>query len=115
MNFPHRTLGRVLLRKGEFVQAEPYLREAVEIDRESPRAKRGRYIEWAEKQSLLGECLTRLGQYSQAESLLVGSLPTIEKCRGEKYAERQKAIDRIIALYEAWGRPDKAAAYRTGS
>jgi outer membrane protein assembly factor BamD (BamD/ComL family) len=31
---------------------------------------------------------------------------------GEQQERTQKAVSRLVELYEAWGKPDKAAEYR---
>jgi hypothetical protein len=63
--------------------------------------------------SVLGDCLVRLNRFAEAEPLLISSLETLEHTRGNG-AERQARITRgrIVHLYEAWGRPKQAAAYR---
>ena len=62
--------------------------------------------------SVLGECLTTLGRYEEAGPLVVESYPVIRAEYGDGHAETRNALQRIIRLYEAWGKPDKAAEYR---
>ena len=64
-------------------------------------------------QSVLGDCLARLDRFTAAEPLLISSLETLEHARGNG-TERQARLtrERLGHLYEAWGRPKEAAAYR---
>ena len=66
----------------------------------------------AETQSVLGGCLAAGGRYVEAEPLLVESLPIIGERWGEQQKHTLRALDRIISLYEAWGKPGDATIYR---
>ena len=59
--------------------------------------------------SLLGEALTALGRHAEAEPLL---LESFEKMKPPRAENRRLARERIVALYEAWGKPEKAAKWR---
>ncbi|MCP3963439.1 MAG: tetratricopeptide repeat protein [bacterium] len=98
-----------LIRKGEFSAAEDRSREALEIYRQALPAGHWR-IHNAE--SVLGEILTRLGRYEAAEPLLHAAYPVLRDEKGERSPRSRDALARIVALYEAWGRPDKAAEVR---
>ena len=63
-------------------------------------------------ESVLGGCLTRARRYMEAETLLLGSYPAIEAKFGERSPDTRKARQRMVALYDGWGKPDKAAEYR---
>ena len=56
-----------------------------------------------------------LGRFDEAEPLLLRSFELIqaEKSAGPDY--KQAARRRIVAMYEAWGKLDKAAEYRFAS
>ena len=56
-----------------------------------------------------GECLTKLGRYEEAETLLTQSQKVIEKFFGPNHARTTKGLKRLEALYNAWGKSDKAA------
>jgi tetratricopeptide (TPR) repeat protein len=62
--------------------------------------------------SLLGYCLTDLGEFEQAEDQLLRALPALETNLGTDHSRTQDARDRLTRLYEAWGRPDEATLYR---
>ena len=61
---------------------------------------------------VLGTCLTEIGRYGDAEPLVLESYVTISGSRGAEDERTKRALNRVIALYEAWGKPDKAAEYR---
>ena len=91
--------GRRALDEERVSDAEPVLREALQLQsRAQPRGD-----PYAVTQGLLGECLTKLGQYSEAEPLLLKSL--------EEFDSRDVLLS-VIELYESWGRPDQAEHYR---
>ena len=57
-----------------------------------------------------GAALAGLGQYEKAESLLLSSLP---KLHGSPLPGLEKTgRARLAALYNQWGKPDKAGQYR---
>ena len=66
----------------------------------------------AKTQSILGAALTGLERFEEAERLLLDSQPRIEMDRGNRHRRNREAIQRIINLYEAWGKPVKAAEWR---
>jgi tetratricopeptide (TPR) repeat protein len=103
VGYPLREIGRSYLWWRRPAEAEPYLRECVEIRRatlapESP--------ETAKAEVTLGQCLTDLRRYPEAEALLrpayarlAGNLPANDR----RVEEARKMLD---ALYRRWGRPD---------
>jgi serine/threonine protein kinase/tetratricopeptide (TPR) repeat protein len=102
-------LGIAALARGDAVAAEPPLRECVEI-------RRGAFPEGHWKiacvSSALGEALTELEEYEEAESLLLPSLPILEETRSPQHKDTRATWDRIIELYDVWGKPEQAAEYR---
>jgi eukaryotic-like serine/threonine-protein kinase len=102
-------LGKLLTERGDPRLAEPLLREAVEV-----RAAAFVPDDWrtAEARSLLGGCLVALGRYADAEVLLVDSYPVLASRRGKLWRRTRQAGERVVALYEAWGRPTDAARHR---
>ncbi len=114
-------LGWALTRQARAKEGEPLLREGLEIcrtgyplgcwttaDAKTPQ------LDWATAtaESRLGGCLTALGQFADAEKLLVRSYQTLQSARGTPPQRRVEATDRIVKLYETWGKADKAAAWR---
>ena len=51
------------------------------------------------------------GHYAQAEPLLVESYPVLRDARGAMDARTRRSLERLVALYEAWEKPDKAAEH----
>ncbi len=103
------TLAVLLQAQGEYVAAEPLAREAVHsLRRKLPPG------DWriANAESIQGASLSAVGRFEEAEPLLIASYPVIRDRRGEQAQETVAALDRIIASYEAWGKPEKAAAYQ---
>jgi non-specific serine/threonine protein kinase/serine/threonine-protein kinase len=102
-------LGGLLFKRGKAAEAEPLLRECLAIRR---RTLTKGHQEIAGTEGWLGSCLTTLGRYAEAEALLLNCFQTLTTAQGVSKKRRQEALDRIIQLYEAWGKPDKAAQWR---
>jgi tetratricopeptide (TPR) repeat protein/tRNA A-37 threonylcarbamoyl transferase component Bud32 len=105
-------LGANLLTQARWSEAEPLLRECLAI-RESviPDV-------WSRfnTMSQLGGALLGQGRYAEAEPLVVGGYEGL-KAREAKISPTGRprlpqAAERVIGLYEAWGRPDKVAAWK---
>ena len=75
--------------------------------------------------SLLGAALAGLARYDEAEAVLLEAHRDLEAeagpfdSRESPFAQgrpqgrdARATVARLVALYEAWGRPDKAAAFR---
>ncbi len=102
-------LGMFLTERGDPLEAEPLLREAVQL-RQKAFAEGAWQV--ANVESALGACLTKVKRFEEAESLLLKSQPIYEKELGAGDDYTLRGVRRIVALYEAWGKPDKAADYR---
>ena len=63
--------------------------------------------------SVLAEALTALGRYAEAEPLLLDAHAVLRDVPGPQGRDAKTTRERLVALYEAWGRPDAAAPYRT--
>jgi hypothetical protein len=59
--------------------------------------------------SLLGGCL--IADHRYAEPLQLESYPIIRSSFGDAHNRTLVALRRIVNLYNAWGRPQKAASY----
>jgi hypothetical protein len=62
--------------------------------------------------SLLGAAIAALGRYDEAEPLLLDAYRDLEGSGTSRGREARVTIERLAALYEVWGRPDRAAGYR---
>jgi serine/threonine protein kinase/tetratricopeptide (TPR) repeat protein len=102
-------LGKLLLEKGEVSEAEPLLREALAIHRKSsPKNDWGIY----DTAGALGACLTAIHRYEEAESLLSESYQELKTGRGADDKRTREALNRLITLYQGWGKAAKAGQYR---
>jgi hypothetical protein len=70
----------------------------------------------AHMHSLLGDALTGLGRFEEAESLLLDAYANMLGALPQDFPHdahyRRLFIRRIVRLYDAWGRPDDASAWR---
>ena len=62
--------------------------------------------------SLLGASLSALARYEEAETALLEARQDLESSAVPRPREITTTLTRLVALYVAWGRPDKAATYR---
>lgn len=51
-------------------------------------------------------------RFGEAEGLLLSAHATRMKTFGENHASTHAAASALVKLYDAWGQPDKAAAWR---
>ncbi len=105
-------LGSTLLQQKKWAEAEPVLRECLVI-REKTMPE-----DWTtfNTRSMLGDSLAGQKNYAEAEPLLVSGyegmkareakIPAVARVRIDE------AIERLVKLYEAWGKPEKAAESR---
>jgi serine/threonine-protein kinase len=102
-------LGRILTSTGEPAAGEPYLRRALEL---RTRALKPGHWRIAETQGALGECLMAQNRRDEAEPLLLESHEVMQEKFGAKDPRTKEARIRLVALYEAWGKPELAVGYR---
>jgi tRNA A-37 threonylcarbamoyl transferase component Bud32 len=102
-----------LLQVKAFADAEALLRDCLAIRQKTePQA-------WTtfNAMSMLGEALQRQGKHAQAEQLLLqgyGGMKAREKSIPKEAVTRlAEALDRLIALYTARGKPDEAKKWQT--
>jgi tetratricopeptide (TPR) repeat protein/tRNA A-37 threonylcarbamoyl transferase component Bud32 len=102
-------IGRVAAKQGRLADAEHELREALKIlDVRAPEI----WVRY-DARSTLGGVLSDQGKFAEAELLL---LPSYEELARDPltWPDREcDALQRIVRLYEAWGKPDEAATWRT--
>jgi eukaryotic-like serine/threonine-protein kinase len=102
-------LGALLTARGSLREAEPLLHEGVQI---LQQAFGNEHWQVAQAQSLLGACLTAQARFAEAEPLLQPSYRVLVERRGATDRHTQTALQHLVSLYEAWGRPHRAAEYR---
>jgi tetratricopeptide (TPR) repeat protein len=103
-------LGRLLLGQSRWAEAEPLLRESLAI------RNRAGYPSRYHALNLLGGALLGQGRYVDAEPLIVQGYEGM-KNREASIAIREpsslrEAAERVVRLYEAWGKPEQAAAWK---
>lgn len=101
-------LGWALSETGQAEEAEPLLRQCVDLR----RASLPEHWLTANTESLLGGCLTELARYDEAEELLLDSYNQM-KAAPDVIARRVlQAVDRLVHLYSAWGKEDEAKRWQ---
>jgi tetratricopeptide (TPR) repeat protein len=105
-------LGEVLLKQDKFAGAEALLREALHNYEKTAGTSWPQY--WS--QSLLGAALVGQSRYAEAEPLLVSGYQGLLQRRAtipfEDRPVSAQAGERIVQLYERWGKAEKAAEWR---
>ncbi len=59
----------------------------------------------------LGECLMTEGHYADGEPLLTESYNILKKVNVPESPALEEARQRLVALFQAWGKPQQAARY----
>jgi non-specific serine/threonine protein kinase/serine/threonine-protein kinase len=89
--------------------AEALLRESLAI---YSRALPSGHWRVATTETLLARCLVPQGRFAEAERLLIAAHPSVEKQFGASDQRTTRVVEAAVSLYEAWGKPDKAAEWR---
>jgi len=97
--------------QGKFAESEPLAREAVAFDRKT-EADDGRRFR---SESLLGASLAGQKKYAEAEPLLLegyrGMMARKDRIPASDWYYLDRAREWIVQLYQAWGKPEKAAEW----
>jgi serine/threonine-protein kinase len=99
---------KTLIIAGRPAHAPPHLREAIEKFQAAPDRSKG---QWGSAAGILGECMTLLKRYDEAERLLIENYTSFQACV-EKCQDKVEARRRLVKLYDAWGKPEQAARFR---
>ena len=102
-------LAALYREQGECGGAEPLVREALEI--RTAALPMGQ-LETLESQGLLGECLAALDRFAEAEVLLLAAWTAMRERTGPEYEPETVALQRLVKLYQEWGKAEEAARYR---
>jgi len=101
-----RDLAEVLLERGETAAAGEFLNAALAALRlaKSPD-------DWtiADAEGVYGVYLAALGRYQEAEPYVVASYAAVRAAKGEHSIRTRQARARVVAFYEAWGKPPPAS------
>jgi hypothetical protein len=105
-------LGQSYLKLHRYTEAEALLRECLAVPEE---IKDEAWVRSVTRSQLGGAMLGRK-QYSEAEPLLLSGYEGMrtEEARipASRKSELREAAERVVQLYEAWGKPEKAAEWR---
>jgi serine/threonine protein kinase/tetratricopeptide (TPR) repeat protein len=103
-------LGQTLIYLRKYGEAEPPLREGLAMRQ---KALPGTWVV-ASAQSALGAALAGQRRYAEAEPLLVAACEGLTRTSLPlRYQNRlSEALERLVQLYEACGKPNKAAKWR---
>jgi serine/threonine protein kinase/DNA-binding SARP family transcriptional activator len=104
-----RQLGINLLCQEKAPQAEPVLRECLDIlTRKAPDSPATSNAQW-----LLGRALLRQQKYAAAEPLLLAAWAWVKQHRADVPVSLQRAcLESLVQLYDAWGKPQVASKWR---
>jgi tetratricopeptide (TPR) repeat protein len=105
-----QVLGLSLMDEGRAREAEPLLRESLELRK---RTLPPGHWQLASSESIVGACLTALGRFPEAETLLLRAHAGLVATLGEGHERTLDTRKRLVALYEAWGRPRRADLFST--
>ena len=106
-------LGWTLLQANQPADAEPVLRECLAIrHKKEPDAWNTFHT-----QSMLGSSLLGQKRYADAEPLLLGGYEGMKQRAAEIPLPGKdrviEALERLVQLYDAWGKKDQADLWRT--
>jgi hypothetical protein len=108
-------LALALVSQAKFAESEILAREAIETDRKN------RPEDWQRfrAESLLGASLAGQKKYAESEPLLLAGYQGMESRKDKMMATDRYHLERarewIAQLYQAWGRLEKAAEWKSQS
>ena len=105
-------LGRDYLQLKKFAQAEGVFREVLPLKEKTAPDKWGRFY----VQNSLGAALAGEKKYAEAEPQLVSGYEGIKQRESQLQPDTKKHLveagERVVEMYQAWGKQDKAAEWR---
>ena len=112
-------LASVQFARHKVAEAEPLLREGLRIRTQAPEIvpSRRRTLpddDWSlgATKSLLGATLVSLGRYNEAETVLLDARNELASHGTPQPAVMRATLTRLVQLYVAWGKQDRAETYR---
>jgi tetratricopeptide (TPR) repeat protein len=112
-------LGSVQLARHRPAEAETLLREGLRIRARASDvvpSRRRMFVDddWSlgAAKSLLGATLVSLGRYNEAETVLLDARGDLASLRTPQPLAMKATLTRLVDLYVAWGKRDRAETYR---
>lgn len=105
-------LNLILLRGGKSAAARFSLAEMLD---QFSCLRNNPGLRYYDTEGPVGECLTLLRRFAEAEPILLKEYQQISAIRGPRSPFTTDARRRLVELYEAWGKPEQAALYRPQS
>jgi len=112
-------LASVQVARHKTAAAEPLLREGLRIRAAAPEivpTRRRTFLDddWSlgATKSLLGATLVSLGRYNEAETVLLDARNDLASHATPQPAVMKATLTRLVQLYVAWGKRDRAESYR---
>jgi len=110
-------LGLTLNKEAKFIEAEAILRESFRrYDLDTTNLLMLRLRPRACAEVGLGMALIGQGRFAEAESLVVHAFQELKanesSYSGDVRGMQREALDAVVALYVAWGKPDKVAEWQ---
>ncbi|MCH9651541.1 MAG: serine/threonine-protein kinase [Deltaproteobacteria bacterium] len=105
-----KNLASSLLAQGKSVEAEQELRTVLVIFEANEMGSVAGPVLHA--RGLLAESLVHQDRFPEAETLLLESYDEMSQSFGQDDTNLAKSRERLVGLYEAWGKPQKARRYR---
>ncbi|MHC4941598.1 MAG: tetratricopeptide repeat protein [Planctomycetota bacterium] len=103
------TLAELLKRQGNHDEADSMLRKGIEIAQKIlPQG----ITAWVNLSTNYGGSLIKQKRYDEAETLLLKCYEQVKDTLGESHPHSRDVLKGFINLYDAWGKPEKAAEYR---
>jgi serine/threonine protein kinase/tetratricopeptide (TPR) repeat protein len=102
-------LGTVLTERGDPEGGEPLIREGLRLWTEVLGEN---HIKTASAEAALGACLSAMNRFEEAEAIL---LECYERPQGGPRDDIAYTAQNLVDLYERWGKPSQAAAYRSAA
>ena len=109
--FATANVAKVHTLNGRYDLALPHYRAAEKIIRE----KLASHWILGDVRWRLGRCLVEAGEFAEAERLILNGLEIVTRQWGDDHETTTNARAAAATLYERWGRPERALAFRAES
>ncbi len=101
-------LGMLLVELDQLDEAEETLQTVIRLTDQA--APPGHWFRWATRLSYT-DCLLKMERFEETEQLLLECFTGLTDTLGAQHHRTRGAAERLVTLYEAWGRPEEAAKY----